>query len=182
MALNATIYKVDLHVADANRQHYRSYSLTVARHPSETAERMMVRLIAFAKHATDNLIFTRGISETDEPDLWLKDLTDAIDLWVEVGHPTDVRILKACGRAQQVVVYCYGGHASQMWWDSVRKRLDRAKNLKVLCLPIEPFRLLATGIQRSISMHVNIQDEEIFVTTDHAQVTVAPAVWRDANL
>jgi uncharacterized protein YaeQ len=104
MALRATIHKADLHVADSDRHYYGSHSLTIAKHPSETEQRMMIRIIAFALQAHEDLIFTKGLSDTDEPDLWIKDLTDAIKLWIEIGQPDERRILKACGRADQVVV------------------------------------------------------------------------------
>ena len=181
MALSATIYKTELHVADTDRHYYGSHMLTVARHPSETAERMMVRLIAYSMHAHENLAFTKGISDTDEPDIWLKDLTGAIDLWIEVGQPTDTRILKACGRAKQVVVYCYNGHASKLWWDAICNKLQRAKNLKVVCLPTDAIRTLATQVQRNMVLHVNIQEDELFIPTEHGQVSLKPTVWRDAK-
>jgi uncharacterized protein YaeQ len=181
MALGATIYKIELNVADTDRHYYGSHLLTIARHPSETSERMMVRLVAFAMHADESLFFTKGISDTDEPDLWLKDLTGSIDLWVEVGQPTDTRILKACGRAEQVVVYCYNGQASKLWWESVRNKLERAKNLRVVCLPLEVIRNLAAQVQRNMTMHVNIQEQEIFIPTDDGQLSLIPEVWREAR-
>src|SRR5690606_26170650 len=138
MALRATIYKADLHIADTDRHYYGSNALTIARHPSETDERMMVRLLAYALHAEEGLAFTKGLSETDEPDVWLKDLTGAIDLWIEVGHPDERRILKACGRAAEVVVYCYGGHASTVWWVGARNKLARAPNPRVVNPPAAP--------------------------------------------
>ena len=97
MALRATIHKADLNVADTDRHYYASHALTLARHPSETDERMMVRLIAFALNAHVDLTFTKGLSDVDEPDVWLKDLTGAIKVWIEVGQPEERRILKACG-------------------------------------------------------------------------------------
>lgn len=178
MALGATIYKIEVNVADTDRHYYGTHALTVARHPSETAERMMARIIAFALHADENLTFTKGLSETDEPDLWKKDLTGAIDLWIEVGQPTDTRVLKACGRAGQVVVYCYNGQASRLWWDSVKGKLGRARNLKVVCLPIEPIKTLAADIQRNMSLHVNIQENELFVPTETDQISILPDIWR----
>lgn len=181
MALSATIYKIELHVADSDRHYYGSHTLTVARHPSETAERMMVRLLAFAMHASEHLVFTRGLSDTDEPDIWLKDLTGAIDLWIEVGQPAETRILKACGRANQVVIYCYNGHASKLWWESARNKLERARNLKVICLPSESTRMLATQVQRSMVLHVNIQDNELSIPTDDGLVSMTPVVWRSSN-
>ena len=101
MALKATIYKADLQIADMDRNFYETQNLTIARHPSETDERMMVRVLAFARHAHEALSFTKGLFDTDEPDLWQKDLTGAIELWIEVGQPDDKRLLKACGRAEQ---------------------------------------------------------------------------------
>lgn len=181
MALGATIYKIELHVADNDRHYYGSHALTIARHPSETAERMMVRLIAFSMHADENLAFTRGLSEADEPDIWLKDLTGEVDLWVEVGQPTDTRILRACGLAEQVVVYCFNGHASKIWWDSISKKMDRAKNLKIICLPSENIRSLATQVERSMVMHVNIQENELLITTGNKTISLSPTVWRDTK-
>ena len=108
MALRATIHKADIHVADSDRHYYGSHSLTIAKHPSETEERMMVRLIAFALQANEDLVFTKGLSDTDEPDLWIKDLTDAIKLWIEIGQPDERRILKACGRSDKSLCIAMG--------------------------------------------------------------------------
>ena len=179
MALGATIYKVELHVADTDRHYYDSHALTIARHPSETDERMMVRLMAFALNAHEDLLFTKGLSETDEPDIWRKDLTGSIDLWIEVGQPTETRILKACGRAREVLVYCYQGHASELWWNSIKNKLERARNLKVVSFPPEAIKALATVVQRSMTLHVTVQEGEVYVPTQTGQITVAPTVWRE---
>ncbi len=178
MALGATIYKIELHMADNDRHYYGSHSLTIARHPSETAERMMARLIAYSMHAHEDLAFTKGLSETDEPDIWQKDLTGAIDLWIEVGQPADTRILRACGRAEQVYVYCFNGHASKIWWEGVSKKLDRAKNLKVVSLPFEEIRSLASHVERSMVMHVSIQENVVSISSEHTQVSLEPERWR----
>lgn len=178
MALRATIYKADLHVADSDRHYYGSHSLTIAKHPSETEERMMVRIIAFALQAHENLVFTKGLSDTDEPDLWIKDLTDQINLWIEVGQPDERRILKACGRADQVIVYCYGGQTSKIWWDGIANKLTRARNLAVISLPAQQINDLSTLVERSMVLHVNIQDGEVYVSSDKGQVTITPEVWR----
>jgi len=181
MALGATIYKVELHVADTDRHYYGSHQLTIARHPSETAQRMMVRLLAFALNAEDELAFTKGISDADEPAIWLKDLTGSIKLWVEVGQPADVRLLKACGRADQVVVYCFGGHASKVWWDSVGNKVKRARNLTVINLPAHTITALAKEVARNMVMHVNIQEREVFVPTPDGQLLIVPEVWSPAQ-
>lgn len=178
MALKATIYKIELNIADSDRHYYATHSLTLARHPSETDERVMVRVLAFALNAHEDLTFTKGLSEVDEPDIWHKDLTGSIKLWVDVGQPEERRILKACGRADQVVIYCYGGHASKLWWEGVRNKLERARNLKVINLPTDKTRQLASYAGRNMTLHVNIQDGELFVSNDTGQITIEQEVWR----
>ena len=179
MALRATIYKADIHVADSDRHYYGSHSLTIAKHPSETDERMMVRIIAFAMQAREDLVFTKGLSNTDEPDIWIKDLTGAIDLWIEIGQPDERRILKACGRSKQVIVYCYAGHTSKIWWEGIRNKLERARNLQIITVPDSQAKALSQLVERSMILHVNTQDHEIYVSTDKGQVTINPEIWRD---
>jgi len=178
MALSATIFKATLHVADTGRHYYGSHALTLARHPSETDERLMVRLLAFALYADEALAFTRGLSDTDEPDLWRKDLTGAIDLWIEVGQPDERRLLKAAGRARQVVAICYGGHASEVWWSAVGPKVARARNLGVLALPAQAARELAALARRSMELHCSIQDGSVLVSAEAGSVSVEPLVWR----
>jgi uncharacterized protein YaeQ len=113
MALNSTIYKVELQISDMDRHYYATHALTLARHPSETEERLMVRLLAFALYADDRLEFGKGISDEDEPALWRKAYTDEIELWIELGQPDEARIRKACGRSRQVVVINYGGNVGR---------------------------------------------------------------------
>ena len=178
MALRATIHKADVHVADSDRHYYGSHSLTIAKHPSETDERMMVRVIAFALQAHDDLVFTKGLSDADEPDLWIKDPTDAIKVWIEIGQPDERRILKACGRSDQVIVYCYGGHISKIWWDSIANKLTRARNLDVISIPANQSQELLKLVERSMVLHINIQDGEVYVSSDQGQVTISPELWR----
>jgi uncharacterized protein YaeQ len=104
MSLRPTIHKASLDVSDLDRQYYATHALTIARHPSETDERMMVRLLAFALFAEDALAFGAGLSDSDEPDLWAKDLTGDVQLWVEIGQPDPRIVRKAVRRARQVVV------------------------------------------------------------------------------
>ncbi|MEO6354836.1 MAG: YaeQ family protein [Burkholderiaceae bacterium] len=163
MAIKATIYKADLQIADMDRNFYETQTLTIARHPSETDERMMVRVLAFARHAHEALTFTKGLFVTDEPDLWQKDLTGAIELWVEVGQPDDKRLLKACGRAEQVVVYSYASNSS-IWWSQIGNRLDRARNLTVFNLPTATSQALQKLAQRNMQLQCTIQDGQIWMT------------------
>lgn len=173
MALRATIYKADLHIADNDRAYYASHSVTVARHPSETDERMMVRLLAFALHADDSesLVFTKGLSETDEPDLWRLDLTGAITQWIETGLPDERRILKACGRADEVVVIAYGRNAP-LWWDGVKSKVSRAQNLRVFCMDVEGTQALAVLAARKMVLNINITDDTAWVSSEQGEASV----------
>ena len=153
MALNATICKALLHIANIDRNYYHDHALTIARHPSETDERMMVRLLAFALHAIDGLAFGKGLSDDDEPDLWQKDLTGRIQTWIDVGQPDEKRMRRACGRADQVFVYAYGRHGANLWWDQVSAGLERTRNLTVLKLPAAATQGLA--LRERVAMPAN---------------------------
>ena len=163
MALKATIYKAELQIADMDRNYYQEHLLTLARHPSETDERMMIRLLAFAIHASDSLTFTKGMFDTDEPDLWQKDLTGAIELWIEVGQPDDKRLMKACGRSQKVVVYTYSA-TSHIWYKQIANKLDRAKNLSIVNIPAEASAQLEKMANRNMQLQCTIQDGQIYLT------------------
>jgi uncharacterized protein YaeQ len=163
MALKATIYKAELQIADMDRNYYQEHILTLARHPSETDERMMVRLLAFALHANEALTFTKGLFDTDEPDLWQKDLTGAIDLWVEVGQPDEKRLMKACGRAEKVIVYSYSA-TSNIWYKGIANKLERAKNLTVINIPAEASAQLEQLAKRNMQLQCTIQDGQIWLT------------------
>jgi uncharacterized protein YaeQ len=120
MALKATIYKVELSVSDMDRHYYETHNLTVAKHPSETDERLMVRILAFALNAHEQLEFTRGLSSDEEPDIWQKSLSGELELWVELGLPAEKTVRQSCGKANAVIVYCYGGRTAEMWWDKIK--------------------------------------------------------------
>ena len=175
MALKSTIFKVELSIADVERGYYRDHSLRIARHPSETDERMMVRLLAFALHADEALEFGRGLSAEDEPDLWQRDLTGAIEAWIDVGLPDDKRIRKACGRAAQVFVYGYGGHGADTWWNQIGATLERSGNLTVMKLPVATSRALARLARRNMRLYCTIQDGQIWLAdeTDSVEVELA---------
>ena len=163
MALKSTIFKAELSIADIDRGYYRDHMLTIARHPSETDERMMVRLLAFALHADDVLAFGRGLSAEDEPDVWRRDLTGAIEQWIDVGTPDEREVRKACGRAREVYVLAYGGRAVDLWWQGVRERLERQDRLAVTEVPIEASRALAQLAGRSMRLQFTIDEGHVFV-------------------
>ena len=175
MALKATVYKAHLNVADTDRGYYADHALTLACHPSETEERLMLRLLAFALFAGEHLAFTRGISSDDEPDLWEKDLTGDVVRWIEIGLPDEARIRKACHRAREVVVIAFGARAPETWWDKNGAALARHDNLRVLRIPAEQSAALAALAERGMNWQVTIQDGVAFVSSDAGNVEVAPA-------
>lgn len=162
MALKATIFKATLNVADMDRNHYGEYALTIARHPSETDERMMVRVLVFAMHAHERLELGKGLSDPDEPDLWRKDLTGLIEEWIELGQPDERDVIRACGRAGRVYVYGYG-NAAKPWWELNEAKLARAKNLSVRRLHAEGEGGLAGLANRTMQLHCTIQDGDIWL-------------------
>jgi uncharacterized protein YaeQ len=180
MALKATIFKADLQIADMDRHYYENHALTIARHPSETDERMMVRVLAFIRHAHQALCFGKGLSSEDEPDLWQKDLTGAIDVWIEVGQPDEKRMLKACGRAAHVIVYSYG-NIGTIWWNQVAGKIERAKNISVFHLPAATSMALAKLALRSMQLQCTIQDSQIWLTGAGETVPVELTTLREAS-
>lgn len=176
MALKSTIYKIDLNIADMDRHYYAQHNLTVARHPSETDERMMVRLIGFTLFANESLTFGKGLSDEEEPDLWQKDLTGAIQLWVDVGLPTEKDIRKACGRARQVAVVLYGGRIADMWWTQNSKGLLKLDNLIVINLP--DTEALAEAAARNLNISCTIQDGEILVSHEAGSFAITPVTLK----
>jgi uncharacterized protein YaeQ len=179
MALKSTIYKVDLHITDMDRQYYAQHSLTLAKHPSETDERVMVRLIGFALYASDTLTFGKGLSDDDEPDLWQKDLTGAIELWMDVGLPTEKNIRKACGRSSLVVVMLYGGRVAEMWWEQNSKALLKLANLTVINLP--ETLSLANLAERNMSISAAIQDGQLLFSHDAGSVDISPIYLKNIS-
>ena len=172
LALKSTIFKADVSIADIDRGYYRDHVLRLAQHPSETHERMMVRLLAFALFADDALEFGRGLSTEDEPDLWRRDATGSIEQWIEVGLPAEREIRKACGRARDVHVLAYGGRAVDLWWQDVRAKLDRQPALAVREVPMDASLALAALVDRSMRLQVTIQDGHVLVADGARSVTV----------
>jgi uncharacterized protein YaeQ len=170
MALKSTIYKVTLQLSDFDRDHYQSYSLNVALHPSETIERMLLRLLAFSLYADEALSFTKGLSTDDEPDIWLKSLSDEIELWIDLGLPDLKRIRKASGRSDKVVVLAYGGHKVAPWFDALAKDLKRIANLSVLRAEMADIEPLLAHVERTMELVVLIQDGSLNVSLGESVV------------
>jgi uncharacterized protein YaeQ len=185
MALKSTVYKAQLQLADMDRQVYADHALTLALHPSETEERLMARVLAFAlcvppddRHGT--LDFAKGLSDTDEPDLWQRDLTGRLVQWIEVGQPDERRLLRAAGRADRVVVFAYGASAP-IWWAPLATRVARAANLAVWQVPAEQSRELAALAARSMQLQFTVQDGHVWVGDRDRAVEVAPVALKAAG-
>ncbi|MFY0988930.1 YaeQ family protein [Halomonas sp. C05BenzN] len=176
MALKATIHRVQLQIADMDRHYYGEHGLTVARHPSETDERMMVRLLAFARHANDALAFGRGVSTEDEPDIWQKDLTGAIELWIQLGQPDEKAVRRACSRAARVVIYTYSGHGAATWWEQMAGKLSAFDNLEVVDIAPQSVEKLAGLAAKTMMLNCNFEDGEVLVASPEQAVEVALTV------
>ncbi|MFT6022274.1 MAG: hypothetical protein ACI9PY_000383 [Ascidiaceihabitans sp.] len=181
MAQKATIYKVELSVSDMDRHYYETHKLTVAKHPSETDERLMVRILAFALNAHEQLEMTRGISTDDEPDIWQKCLSGELELWVALGLPSEKIVRQSSGKANKVIVYCYGGNTAQMWWEKIKNSTTRFDNLSVVNFSEKDTTELAKLASRSMKLQVNIQDGDVMVSVDESVAYVTPIKWKNAD-
>lgn len=186
MALKSTIYKAQLQIADMDRGLYADHSLTLARHPSETDERMMMRLLAFAlavpaDDLRGRLEFAAGLSDTDEPDLWQKDLTGQLVQWIEVGQPDDRRLAKACGRAGRVRLWAYASSVP-IWWQGIEGKVVRLPNLEVWQVPAEASRELAELAARGMQLQVTVQEGQIWVGNASQSVALEPICLKAPNL
>lgn len=178
MAQNATIFKADLSMSDLDRHYYGSHALTLARHPSETDERLMVRVLAFVLNASEELAFGKGLSSDDEPDLWQKDLTGAVERWIEVGQPDEKRLRKACGVAREVIVYPYGGNSAVIWWEQNRRALEKLDKLSVINIPTETAAALGELAQRTMQLQATVQDGEVWLSHEGGSLQVVPEAWK----
>jgi uncharacterized protein YaeQ len=186
MALKSTIYKVNLAIADIDNSYYADHQLTLARHPSETDERMMVRLVALALNAhklqtvcngDGTLAFGAGLSDPDEPDVYLRDYTLAYKLWIEVGQPEEKPITKACGKSEEVMVYTFT-HSSPIWWKAIETKLTRPRNLAVWQLPHTSSQELAAMAQRSMQLQATVQEGQLMLSDGANTVNVEPVKLR----
>ena len=186
MAIKSTIFKAALQIADIDHGYYADQTLTLARHPSETDERMMVRLAALALQAhklqsvcggDGTLAFGAGLSDPDEPDVWLRDFTGRTRLWIEVGQPEEKPLAKACGKADEVVLYCFH-HAAEVWWRGIENKLSRPQNLSVWRVPTEAAQALIPLAQRSMQLQATIQEGVLMLGDGARNVDIEPVRWK----
>ena len=178
MALKATIHKANIQLADMDRHVYTDISVTIARHPSENDERMMIRVLALVlgwpqDTSEGTLELAKDMWEPDEPALWQKNFSDEILHWVEVGQPDDKRLMKASGRARQVSLWAFQS-STPIWWSGIASKLTRAQNLTVWQVPTEQSQALATLARRSMALQVTVQDGTAWVNDGEQTVEVTP--------
>lgn len=178
MAIKSTVFKVNLQITDIDRDYYHAHSLTLARHPSETNERMLIRIIAFALNASGDLTFTRGLSSDDEPDIWAKTLSGEIELWIDLGQPDEKRIRQACGKAKSVIIYTYNQRSAEIWWQQIKGKLGRFKNLSIINLVVANADNLDEMIERTIDFQCTIQDGQLWLSKDGTMLQVDQQLWQ----
>ncbi len=178
MALKSTIFKASVQIADMNRNYYAGQVLTLARHPSETDRRMMLRLLAYCVDADEALSFCKGISNDDEPDLWQHQLNGEISHWIELGLPNERRIRKACSLARQVTIYSYNKRSFDVWWSQISNKLERFNNLRIVNISDDELEALETLIDRSMQLQCTIQDGDIWIGNSERSVHVVLGVLK----
>jgi uncharacterized protein YaeQ len=186
MAIKSTIFKANLSIADIDHGYYADHALTLARHPSETDERMMVRLAAMALNAWQlqalcngdgTLAFGTGLSDPDDPDVHITDFTGAKRLWIEVGQPEEKPITKACGKSDHVLVYPFN-HAAHIWWKGLTGKLASQDKLEVFYLPSELTQQLAGLAERSMQLQATVQEGALTLSSNLGSVHLEPERWK----
>ena len=176
MAANATIHKALLNISNMDEHYYEEHNLTLAQHPSENNLRLMIRLISFVLNANDKLMFCKGISQDDEPDLWQKSLSDDIEMWIDLGQPDANRIKKACGRSEKVIIYTFKESLSSTWFKQIENSLIRFKNLQIIYLNIDgDIELLHN---RSMNIQCNILDNELTLISEDKSVIITQEIYK----
>lgn len=176
MALKATIYKATVNVADMDKNVFLDTALTLARHPSETEERLMLRLLAWLVNAHERLTFTRGLSAEEEPEIWLMNDHNGIEVWVELGLPDERRLKKACNRSAQVYLYTYNARAAQIWWQQNQSKLQQ-ENLTVRFLDDAQLKSLTELASRSMTLQATIQDGTIWLSDEQRHLELRFTDW-----
>ncbi len=182
MALKATIFKANINIADMNRNHYEDVQLTLAQHPSESEQRMMLRLLAWICHADERLVFTKGLAADDEPELWRLNDHNEPALWIELGLPDEKRLRKACNQADEVILYAYGDRAGPIWWQQNKSKLSTHKNLRIQFLDDEQMAQLASMAKRSMVIQATLQEDTIWLSDNEQHLGFKFTPWLEAAM
>ncbi len=178
MAIKSTIFKAELQITDMDRHYYYDHALTIARHPSENDTRMMLRILAFALNAHEHLGFTKGLSSDDEPDLWQKNLSNEIELWIDLGQPDEKRIRRACGRADAVIIYTYNRSGAKAWWQKMQGKVQRFSNLNIFNIDDTTIAALAGFSRRNMQLQFTIADGVTLLSDGEQSLEITPAITK----
>lgn len=170
VAIKPTIYKFRISLSDINRNYYDTLNLTLAQHPSETLERMMARVLVFCVNAQEGLVFTKGLSAIEEPDMWVRTLDEQISLWIDVGEPSFDRIKKATRLSPQVSVYSFNSK-SDVWWDQGQAKFKQLK-ASFFRFEWESVQALAALVNRTMDISVTITGDSAYVATESGECEI----------
>jgi uncharacterized protein YaeQ len=176
MAIKATVFKAELQISDLDRGYYQPHDVTIARHPSETNQRMIVRLLSFILFADEQLSFTKGLSEDSEPDLWQHNYSGECEHWIELGTPDEKRLRRACGKAKRVTLVNYTGASSDIWWQQNESKLSRFEHLAVVKITTNEIDSISDWVTRTMQIQATIQDGDIWLTCGQQSARIAP-IW-----
>ncbi len=186
MAQKSTIHKASLQLADIDHSVYTDLAFTIARHPSETEARMMVRLVALALNAhvvqtacngDARIDFGAGLSDPDDPDVHVTDFTGLKRLWIEVGQPDEKALARACSRSDRVLAYAFGP-AAEVWWRGIETKLTRLDKLEVWRVPTDAVQALEALTGRSMHLQATVQDGSLTLSDEREAVVIEPVRWK----
>src|SRR5678815_129529 len=163
MALTATIYNFEIELADSDRGVYESLALRVARHPSESEEYLVTRLVAYLLEYAEGIDFSRGVSEPDEPAVFVRDLTGAITTWIDIGTPDAARLHKASKAAGRVAVYTHKEPA-QFLKQLAGERIHRAEALELYAIDRALVSALVERLERRVAFSLSVTDRELYLS------------------
>ena len=179
MGSKVNILKATLNISDLDRNYYQEHKYTIAHQPPETGIYIIARILALALNAHERLENTKGTDTKHEPAIWQKDLTGAIESWIEIGEADEKRMRKACSRAKHVIIYTYKEGSSAIWWDNKRSKLNLLKNLSVISLPAQALDDLASMIERTMEWQCTIQDRHVWIANTDRTVEFDPIIWKE---
>lgn len=167
MALTSTIYNFDIDLADADRGCYETIALRVARHPSESEEYLVTRVLAYCLEYAEGIAFSSGISDPDEPTLAVRDLTGTIRTWIEIGSPDADRLHRASKAADRAVVYTHKdpGQLLKQW---AGHRIHRVEQIEFYSFDRTFIATLASRLDRRLGLTVSVSDRHLFVALNEA--------------
>jgi uncharacterized protein YaeQ len=172
MAIGASIYKVDVNVANLNTHYYEDHSLTIAKHPSENVTRLMIRLVSFLANAHGALEFTKGLSTSEEPDIWQRDYSGEIIQWIELGQPELKRVRQSCGKSQKVRIYTYHENKSNEWFLKNKESFNTLNKLEITHLKVRSEESLEDLVERNMKLNCMIEENTLYLSNDNKRVEI----------